>query len=167
MVTQLFMKFTGSGKPKLSHLKWSAENFFNVCTSKLKLVPNHFLRRRTKHTQNLTPWFYIFIFFSHNDTVVDAPKFEIFPHNLSILWVFLNQNLLICSSPTWIFMCKFFFHTRIYCNAVHPFNFWLLLRTILHLAPGKCKLIAIIPVNCLVRLTAIIVFLIFSTFFQK
>ena len=108
-----FMKFTGSGKPKLSHLKWSAENFFNVCTSKLKLVPNHFLRRRTKHTQNLTPWFYIFIFFSHNDTVVDAPKFEIFPHNLSILWVFLNQNLLICSSPTWIFMCKFF--QNIFC----------------------------------------------------
>ena len=62
---------------------------------------------------------------------------------------------------------QIFFHTRIYCNAVHPFNFWLLLRTILHLAPGKCKLIAIIPVNCLVRLTAIIVFLTFSTFFQK
>ena len=61
---------------------------------------------------------------------------------------------------------QIFFHIRIYGNA-HPFNFWLLLRTILHLAPGKCKLIAIIPVNCLVRLTAIIVFLKFSTFFQK
>ena len=56
----------------------------------------------------MNPRFYICIFFHHNDTVVDAQIFKIFGHNLSILYVFLSQNLLICSSTARILLCKFF-----------------------------------------------------------
>ena len=124
-VTWFWIIFSTFGNPTLHEVHW----FWKIQTLILELhdqqktistflLPNSnwYLTTFYKeglHTQNLTPWFYIFNFFSHNDTVVDAPKFEIFPHNLSILWVFLNQNLLICSSPTWIFMCKFF--QNIFC----------------------------------------------------
>ena len=55
----------------------------------------------------MNPRFYISIFFHHNDTVVDAQIFKIFEHHQSILYVFLGQNLLICSSPARILLCKF------------------------------------------------------------
>ena len=49
------------------------------------------------------------VYFFLNDTVVDVQRFEIFGHSLwvSILYVFLSQNLLICSSPAWILLWKF------------------------------------------------------------
>ena len=60
-----------------------------------------------RHTHKIYLRFYIYIFFPYNDTVVDAQNIKIFGHTRSILYVFLSQNLLICSSPARILLCKF------------------------------------------------------------
>ena len=83
---------------------WKKSENMTVETSTLKTPSRN---RDNTHTQNMNPRFYISIFFHHNDTVVDAQIFKIFEHHQSILYVFLGQNLLICSSPARILLCKF------------------------------------------------------------
>ena len=83
-------------------MKWST----TFVPSKLKLNCQLNLSTRKTHTQNMSPWFYICIFFPYNDTVVDAQIFEIFFSQQSILDVFLNQHPLICSSTVRILICK-------------------------------------------------------------
>ena len=67
----------------------------------------HLWKTETTHTQNITHRFYIYKFFHHNDTVVDAQISKIFERQQSIRYVFLNRHPLICSSPAWILLCKF------------------------------------------------------------
>ena len=70
------------------------------------ITENTFSKQR-QHTHKIWIHDFFFFFFFNNDTVVDAQIFIIFEHHQSILYVFLGQNLLICSSPARILLCKF------------------------------------------------------------